>query len=514
MTTKDESCVYCDDALTVFVVGASGDLAAKKTYPSLFELYRHHFLPQCTTICGYARSAKTDDEFRQRIRSYLKEGTETEKQAFLNMCIYRSGKYDSAEDVKTVFAELQQIEKNSCAATANRLFYFAIPPSVFVPIGTSIKTAVIAPQEAGEPGTEHVGWNRLIIEKPFGKDLESFEELNAGMSRLYKESEIYRIDHYLGKEMVKNLLMLRFSNQIFEPLWNRDHISSVMITFKEDFGTKGRGGYFNDFGIVRDILQNHLLQVLSLVAMEPPVALAGEAYSSYVRNEKVKVLHCIQPVKLENTVLGQYLAAPDGSEPAYVDEPDVPSDSVTPTFASMVLFVDNPRWDGVPFILKAGKALNERKAEIRVQFRKPPGVNALLPGESVLANELVLRLQPDEAVYMKVNVKEPGLKTRPVASELDLTYKKRFDDSVIFDAYTRLILDVLRGSQAAFVRDDELRAAWHIFTPLLHQIEKEHIRPIPYAYGGRGPAESDEMLAKFGYEYHGGEYIWQPKSKM
>jgi len=221
-------------------------------------------------------------------------------------------------------------------------------------------------------------------------------------------------------EMTKNLMTLRFSNAIFEPLWNRNYISNIQITFKENFGTKGRGGYFDQYGIIRDVIQNHLLQVLSIVAMEPPVAVTGENYSNHVRNEKVKVLESIAPVDLDECVLGQYLAPEDGNEPAYRDDPTVPDDSVTPTFAAMVLHVNNPRWDGVPFILKAGKALNERKAEIRVQFRQPPGASTMFAGETIGPNEFVMRLQPDEAVYMKVNVKEPGLRTKPVTSDLDL----------------------------------------------------------------------------------------------
>jgi len=302
-------------------------------------------------------------------------------------------------------------------------------------------------------------------------------------------------------------MTMRYSNAIFEPLWNRNHISNIQITFKENFGTKGRGGYFDGYGIIRDIIQNHLLQVLTIVAMEPPVAISGENYSNHVRNEKVKVLESIPPVQLEDCVLGQYLAPEDGSEPAYVGDPTVPDDSVTPTFASMVLRINNPRWEGVPFILKAGKALNERKAEVRIQFKQPPGAKAMFPGEGIPPNELVMRLQPDEAVYMKVNVKEPGLKTSPVTSELDLTYKKSFAGAFNVDAYTRLILDVLRGSQAAFVRDDELRAAWKIFTPVLHRIEREKIRPITYAYGSRGPEEADTLLAKMGFKYHA-DYKW------
>jgi glucose-6-phosphate 1-dehydrogenase len=453
----------------------------------------------------------TTKAFREHIQPFLKGGTDKEVKKFLILCIYRNGNYDSVQDVGRVFEELKKMEQDRGCTFANRLFYFAIPPSVFVPIGKSIKEAVIS---KSNPAAQ--GWSRLIIEKPFGKDSESFQELSSAMSALYTEDYIYRIDHYLGKEMTQNLVILRFSNVIFEPLWNRNHISSVTITFKEDFGTKGRGGYFDGYGIIRDVIQNHLLQILSLVAMEPPVAVTGEDQesSNFVRNEKVKVLNCIAPVKLEDCVLGQYLAAEDGSEPAYVDDPTVPQDSVTPTFATVVLRIKNPRWDGVPFIVKAGKALNERKAEIRIQFKKAPGAEGMFGGQHIPSNELVLRLQPDEAIYMKTNVKSPGLKTIPVASELDLTYNERYVNLEIFDAYTRLILEVIRGRQSIFVRDDELKAAWAIFTPLLHQIEKEKIRPIPYEYGSRGPEESDQLIERAGYQYHGGAYKWERKASM
>jgi glucose-6-phosphate 1-dehydrogenase len=400
---------------------------------------------------------------------------------------------------------LEKIEQELFTGKVNQLFYFAIPPSVFVPIGKSIKEALI---KDANPHKK-TGWIRLIIEKPFGNDSKSFEELSSAMSALYTEDYIYRIDHYLGKEMVQNLVILRFSNAIFEPVWNRNHINSVVITFKEDFGTKGRGGYFDSYGIIRDVIQNHLLQVMCLVAMEPPVAVTGENSANFVRDEKVKVLNCIDPVKLEDCVLGQYQAAPDGREVAYTEDPTVPDDSVTPTFATMILRINNPRWDGVPFIIKAGKALNERKAEIRIQFKTAPAAKCMFAGQEVPQNELVMRLQPDEAVYMKTNVKSPGLMTKPVTSELDLSYKDRYNDVEMFDAYTRLILEVIRGRQATFVRDDELKASWAIFTPLLHQIEKEKIKPIPYEYGSRGPAESDELIEKVGFHYHGGTYKWQ-----
>jgi glucose-6-phosphate 1-dehydrogenase len=497
------SCEYLQVGLTIFVIGASGDLAKKKTYPSLFALYLSGYLPEHAIIVGYARSEKTDESFRAHLDSFLKVQPDDallleKKQQFLTKCIYRHGKYDSADDVGAVSREMEALEEASGFKVHNRLFYFAIPPTVFVPIGTSIKAAALTTR----------GWNRLIVEKPFGHDLASFDQLSQDMGALYSEDEIYRIDHYLGKEMVQNLLLLRFANTIFEPMWNRNYISSVTITFKEDIGTEGRGGYFDSFGIIRDVMQNHLLQVLSLIAMEPPVLASGPDYSNYVRDEKVKVLNCIQPIELSETVIGQYVGSAEHKEPGYLEDPTVPKGSVTPTFATCILRVNNARWDGVPFIMKAGKALNERKGEIRVQFRPPPGASHMFPDVEIPLQELVMRLQPDEAVYMKVNVKSPGLATQAISSELDLSYAQRYAGTEVPDAYTRLILDVLRGKQAAFVRDDELRAAWKIFTPLLNEIEGKKIKPLPYKFGSRGPKESDELTTRVGFAYHRGRYQW------
>lgn len=498
-------CDYRNDALTVFVVGASGDLAKKKTYPSLFALFKTAYLPPSVTIVGYARSKKTDDQFRETIRSFLKSDDSTQIDKFLSRCIYRSGGYDDAEAIRVVAEEMSSIEKGH-ADMANRLFYFAIPPSLFVPIATALKKAAM----------NHNGWSRFIVEKPFGADLESFEKLNDSISSLLEEKEMYRIDHYIGKEAVQNLMVMRFGNSIFEPLWNRNHIQMVVISFKENFGTKGRGGYFDKSGIIRDVMQNHLLQVLTMFAMEAPVHPTGD----FIRNEKVKVLQSIPPIRVEECITGQYVADDEGREIGYTEDEGVPNDSKTPTFASFVMYIDNPRWEGVPFIMRAGKALNERKSEIRVQFKKSPGSGHLFPGvgateHGLERNELVLRLQPNEAVYMKVNIKSPGLAGDPVVSELDLSYKTRYADkfSTLPDAYTRLILQVLRGDSSAFVRDDELREAWKIFTPLLHSIDDGAIEPIKYKAFSRGPKEFDRMCAKYGFVYGGAAYDWVADGK-
>ncbi len=293
----------------------------------------------------------------------------------------------------------------------------------------------------------------------------------------------------------------------------RNYIASVVISFKEPFGTQGRGGYFDEFGIIRDIMQNHLLQILCLTAMEKPASTSPDD----IRDEKVKVLKSTAPITLDDVVLGQYVGDPGASNAdareGYLDDPTVPKGSVTPTFATAALRINNERWEGVPFILRSGKALNERKAEVRIQYKDVPGdifgEDPERAGEpQTVRNELVLRVQPGEAIYAKVMTKTPGMSFTIEETELDLTYNTRFHDARLPDAYERLILDVFFGSQMHFVRTDELAEAWRIFTPLLHKIEKEKIKPIPYKYGSRGPKESDELMAKNNFAYTG-RYRWK-----
>ena len=322
------------------------------------------------------------------------------------------------------------------------------------------------------PITSQTGYNRLIIEKPFGHDLESSNELAASLSQ-FSSQEIYRIDHYLGKEIVQNIFHFRFANLLFSRMWNRDNIANVRIIFKENFGTQGRGGYFDKSGIIRDILQNHLLQVLCAVGMERPNSLSADD----IRDEKVRMLKCTRTIKLEDCRLGQYAGAKTAlpndplSTEGYRDDEGVPDDSVTPTYCAIDMRIDNERWAGVPFILSAGKALDERKCEVRIQFKDVPGN---LFGGKAARNELVLRIQPNEAIFLKTTNKQPGLSSEIVPSYLDLTYNERFEGYKPVDAYERLILDVLQGDQSHFVRGDELEEAWKIFTPMLHQVRKKN----------------------------------------
>lgn len=304
--------------------------------------------------------------------------------------------------------------------------------------------------------------------------------------------------------MVQNLMTIRFGNKILGSTWNRENIASVLITFKEPFGTEGRGGYFDEFGIIRDVMQNHLLQILSLVAMEKPVS----CHPDDIRDEKVKVLKCIPALTLDDMVLGQYVGNPEGSGEAlkgYLDDPTVDSNSTTPTYALGVLKINNERWQDVPFILRCGKALNERKAEVRIQYQDVPG--DIFEGNSK-RNELVIRVQPGEALYFKMMTKSPGITFDIEETELDLTYEHRYSDSYLPDAYERLILDVFCGSQMHFVRSDELREAWRIFTPILHQIENNKVKPIAYKYGSRGPKEADAKCNESNFKYYG-SYKWR-----
>lgn len=471
----------------VVVLGASGDLAKKKTFPAIYALFAQDLLPSNLHIIGYARTKMDEEEFHKRETSNIKTDDEEKLKKFKEISSYVSGPYDEDSGFQELLKHIKELEGDR--KTANRLFYMALPPSVFTQVARGLKKNCYS----------STGINRIIIEKPFGKDLESCREMMTELKAEWSENETYRIDHYLGKEMIKNLLVFRFGNIFLDAAFNKNYISNVQITLKEPFGTEGRGGYFDEFGIIRDVCQNHLMQTLSVLAMERPVSFSAED----IRDEKVKVLRAIPPIDRKDVLLGQYVG--EGDKPGYLDDDTVPKDSVCPTFAAMTLWINTPRWEGVPFIMKAGKALNESKVEVRVQFKDATqGIFQDIP-----RNELVLRIQPDEAVYLKMNAKLPGFETRSVPTELDLTYKRRFTDYRIPQAYEALILDAFKGDHSNFVRDDELDVAWKIFTPILHWIDgKDAPKPEPYAYGSRGPKQIDAFTAKYGFKRASDDYHW------
>ncbi|GMM55164.1 hypothetical protein DAKH74_017800 [Maudiozyma humilis] len=482
---------------TVIVVfGASGDLAKKKTFPALFGLFREGYLDPSTKIFGYARSKLTHADLVANIGPFLKKphpATDDPKaDAFFNMITYVSGQYDTDDGYLELRNQITAFEDAQQMITPHRLFYLALPPSVFLPVAQQIKKNVYSDDAL----------TRVIVEKPFGHDLQSARKLQNDLAPLFREDELFRIDHYLGKELVKNLIPLRFGNKFLNSSWNKNSIQNIQISFKEPFGTEGRGGYFDNIGIIRDVMQNHLLQILTLLTMDRPISFNAED----IRDEKVKVLKSIAPIDTSDVILGQYGKSEDGAKPAYLDDDTVQKDSKCVTFAALTFHINNERWDGVPIIMRAGKALNAGKVEIRVQYKNiPTGMFNHMPN-----NELVIRVQPDAAVYLKFNAKTPGLADSTSVTDLDLTYANRYKDFWIPEAYEVLIRDALLGDHSNFVRDDELDVSWKLFTPLLNYIEGPDCpAPTIYPYGSRGPTGMAEYLKKNNVDYDGTEtYTW------
>lgn len=459
------------------VIGASGDLSRKKIIPSLFSLYVNGFLPKEYNVIGYARTEMQEIDFQKMVDESLRAKYEKEPdvlkkiEEFLKRCSYVHGQYDHAKD----FIALKQHISNLNSANFHRLFYMAIPPSVFLATSVSLHDSGLLKKSSPEC------FCRVVLEKPFGRDSESFKELNESLAHVIPENQTYRIDHYLGKEVIQNLMVLRFANLIFEPIWNRNYISNVSITWSEKIGVSGRAGYFDYYGIIRDVMQNHLMQILALVAMEPPISLDAES----IRDEKVKVLKCVAPLTINDLVVGQYTRSEDGKTPGYLEEPGVPKDSITPTYAKATFKINNYRWDGVPFKLLAAKAYDKACTEIRIQFKEVPGF--IYPSlRAMNPNSLVIRVQPDEAIRLEVVNKFPGLAMRFENASLNLHYQSEFQQR-LHDAYERLLLDVLRGDKSLFIRDDELAASWNIVTPALKDLEKWKIKPLAYSFGSRGP---------------------------
>lgn len=469
---------------TAFIIfGASGDLARKKVLPSLYNLHRDRLLPpNCVFLC-YGRTNLRLEDVRCRLAEALAANVDQQSlNAFVRQCRYIQGDYDRATSIQPLVDVLKTF------GHSNRLYYLALPPVVFESITQLIKAQCWSCPAASTSACQC--WRRLVVEKPLGEDSASFARLTKHVASLYAQPEVYLIDHYLGKEVVQNILALRFANRVFEVLWSREHIASVVITFKETMGTAGRGGYFDRVGILRDVVQNHLMQVLSLLTMEKPASMAA----GDILAEKVLLLRSIEPFKLANCVLGQYVAGEGG--PGYRDDPTVAKDSRTPTYARVMVVIDNDRWRGVPIFLVAGKALDERVTQVRMKF-KPTERNIF--GGADHNNELLIRVQPGEAISLKVLGKTPGGNMVDMLEpmSLDLVYQQRFKERpALRDAYDVLLLDIVGGRQLNFVHQDEVAEAWRILTPLLEQIECTKVVPIAYRLGSSGPVVEETSTMK------------------
>jgi glucose-6-phosphate 1-dehydrogenase len=490
------------DPCTIIIFGASGDLTARKLVPALYHLFKDKQMPASFRVLGFARREKTDDSWRQELRAALDQFSRTKPvddavwKAFAENLSYCQG--DLNDDAAYKKMEAQLTGFGSGPLRENLLFYLAISPSQF---GEVIEQL----HRAGLLNLNGAAWQRIVVEKPFGHDLASAQALNRELMRYAHEQQVFRIDHYLGKETVQNILMFRFSNSIFERLWNRESVDHVQITVSEKLGVGERGGYYEEAGALRDMVQNHMLQVLSLIAMEPPVSLEAEA----VRDEKVKLLKSIRKLALEDVqrqvVRGQYFAGLVGGEarPGYRQEPKVKSDSNVETYVALKLFIDNWRWSGVPFYLRTGKNLPASVSEVRVQFRPTPNVLfAAQCGVHMDANAIALRLQPDEGIYLRFNGKVPGMSlgVRPV--RMHFSYDAEFG-AYTPEAYERLLLEAMLGDATLFIRRDEVETAWQIADSIRAGWQN---RPLTnrefYAAGTWGPIAADDLLAQQGHAWH------------
>ncbi|MES2318794.1 MAG: glucose-6-phosphate dehydrogenase [Pseudomonadota bacterium] len=479
-------------ALTDFdlvLFGGSGDLAMRKLLPAMYARDVANDLPATARIICVGRHEWSNDEFLATVEStskpHVKAPVDGAWAKFIKRIVYVSL---NATDVATYGALVDALRKDD---TLTRVYYLATPPHLFAQICDNLSEVGLATANS-----------RVVLEKPLGRDLESAKQINAEVGKVFAESQIYRIDHYLGKETVQNLLALRFGNILFEPLWRREWISDVQITIAEKIGVGNRMGYYDTSGALRDMLQNHLLQLLCIVAMEPPTSIAPDA----VRDAKLQVLRSLKrftPTTLaQNIVRGQYRGGHvDGKAvPSYRDEPDAPEKTSTETFVAIKAEIDTWRWAGVPFYLRTGKRMAESLAEIVVRFKQIPHSIFNQPTSSFQPNSLVIRLQPDEGLSMNLMAKTPGDSMRLKQAELELDFREQFKTPRM-DAYERLLLDVLRGQLTLFMRGDELEAAWEWVEPILDHWEEDDSVPIPYTSGTWGPAAASALIGRDGLQW-------------
>ena len=479
-----------EESTTIVIFGASGDLTRRKLLPALFSLYCKSRLPPGVRVVGFSRSRFSDDEFREMMWKGVREvgepaGLREQWEEFARGLTYISGDLADPQYLVGLGARLDELEGDN--VSANRLYYLSIAPQLYETAMSNLGASGL-PQGGG-------GWSRVVIEKPFGTDLDSARALNEAVHRVFDESQVYRIDHYLGKETVQNLMVFRFANAIFEPIWNRNYVDNVQITVAEEVSVGDRAGYYDRSGVVRDMVQNHLLQLLTMVAMEPPSTMDA----SSLRNMKVDVLKAIRRWTPKEAAT----QAARGQYRGYLSEKGVTPHSTTGTYATLKLYVDNWRWQGVPFYLRTGKSLAYKVSEIVIQFRSPPHLLFSSSQDSKLTpNILSLCLQPDEGTHLKFEAKIPdqGMDTRPV--DMEFRYETAFNKRAIPEAYERLLQDALEGDASLFIRSDHIEEAWRIVDPLLDYWQDPHA-PAPHTYepGSWGPREADALLAGDGHHW-------------
>ena len=480
---------------SVVLFGATGDLTGRKLLPALYNLAREGLVPDTFSLVGVGRRPWSDADFRAEMRRSAEQHSrvlpinEEIWQNFAAGLFWVNVEFDDAAAYERLATRLDEID-TSRNTQGNRLFYLATPPSVFDDVITNVH-AVGLNKSAN-------GWTRIIIEKPFGHDLASARQLNELVSGAFDETQVYRIDHYLGKETVQNLLVMRFANTIFEPIWNRNYVDHVQITVAENLGIGSRANFYEEAGALRDMVTNHMMQLLTLTAMEPPVRIDAEA----VRGEKVKVLHAIHPLRDDDvdkaTLRAQYAAGTVNGEdvPGYHAEKGVNPESRTPTFVALKFEIENWRWAGVPFYLRTGKRLAKRGTEIAIQFKTPPLLLFPEIRDDIQPNVLALRIQPNEGITLKFSAKQPGQRMMIHPVNMDFRYGASFGVAAP-EAYERLLLDAMLGDPTLFTRRDEVEAQWSLMTPILERWAERTADPIPeYEAGTWGPAEADEFIQR------------------